>query len=100
MHYICNILDWALLLSLWSCLINYFIWAKQTWEETIQLQLGKFFLWGSVLRPLSTTNQITFVYEQRGRTCSSNLYTAVIVQRQDVHRKQVQPAHVYSYVAT
>ena len=47
MHYICNILDSALLLSLWSCLINYFIWAKQTWEETIQLQLGKFFfLWG------------------------------------------------------
>ena len=78
MHYICNILDWALLLSLWSCLINYFIWAKQTWEETIQLQLGKFFfLWGSVLRPLSTTNQLSFCTSKEVRTCSSNLYTVV-----------------------
>ena len=45
----------ALLLFLWSCLINYSIWAKQKWETTIKLQLDKFFLLSrSVLRPLST----------------------------------------------
>ena len=79
MHYICNILDWALLLSLWSCLINYFTWAKQKWEETIQLQLGKFFfLWGSVLRSLSTTSQLSICTSKEVKN----------LQQQPVHSRE------------
>ena len=68
-----NILDQALLLFLWSCLVqfgrehlkevspvlspplNHSIWVKQKCDMTIQFKLDKLFLlWGSLLRSLST----------------------------------------------